>query len=504
MNRTPKLHRRLIPGVAALALGGAAMPTLGQVTYDWTGQGDGVTFSNPLNWLPNAVPGTLDEAKFDIAGSQTVGFVSSPTNATASIENDTVVFNLAGRVYTAGQLIVGDRLTDIGMLTVNGGSLVTTTGLARIGHLSPASGLLFLTNGASMTNQRDLVVGNQGDGYFELGAGCTTTSFITFVADAAGSTGEALIRGTWNVQTGALIGNGGSGAITVDSGGHMTIGTTTKIGDEPASTGSLTVDGVGSTMATTGTTTVGNFGHGTLVVSNGGLLTTAGLKIADDFLGEVLIDNAAVVDSVGTGVGNRATGTLTLANGGSLQSPLVSVSTLGTVAGKGVLTGSLANEGVTNPGNGGAGLLSVTGNFSQALGTLNIELGGTVAGTGYDQLAVGGVASLGGTLNVSLINGFNPASGEFVIVQGGAISGAFVGTNLPPNFSITYEANRVVLTIGTACVSYLNGYGEFNTQDVLMFLNAWVANDARADINGDGTVNTIDVLAFLNLWTAGC
>ena len=43
-----------------------------------------------------------------------------------------------------------------------------------------------------------------------------------------------------------------------------------------------------------------------------------------------------------------------------------------------------------------------------------------------------------------------------------------------------------------------------NTQDVLAFLNAWVAGDSRADVNGDGAVDTRDVLAFLNLWNAGC
>lgn len=54
------------------------------------------------------------------------------------------------------------------------------------------------------------------------------------------------------------------------------------------------------------------------------------------------------------------------------------------------------------------------------------------------------------------------------------------------------------------CVADFNGDGSVNTQDVLAFLNAWAAGDARADINGDGSVNTQDVLAYLNLWVAGC
>jgi outer membrane protein assembly factor BamB len=54
------------------------------------------------------------------------------------------------------------------------------------------------------------------------------------------------------------------------------------------------------------------------------------------------------------------------------------------------------------------------------------------------------------------------------------------------------------------CPADFNGDGAANTLDVLAFLNAWVAGDARADFNGDGSINTLDVLAFLNAWGAGC
>jgi len=54
------------------------------------------------------------------------------------------------------------------------------------------------------------------------------------------------------------------------------------------------------------------------------------------------------------------------------------------------------------------------------------------------------------------------------------------------------------------CIADFNGDGDVNTQDVLVFLNAWNAGDGSADINGDGNVNTQDVLVFLNLWNAGC
>lgn len=54
------------------------------------------------------------------------------------------------------------------------------------------------------------------------------------------------------------------------------------------------------------------------------------------------------------------------------------------------------------------------------------------------------------------------------------------------------------------CLADFNRDGEVNTQDVLAYLNAWVASESRADYNGDGTVNTQDFLLFLNNWTSGC
>jgi sugar lactone lactonase YvrE len=84
----------------------------------------------------------------------------------------------------------------------------------------------------------------------------------------------------------------------------------------------------------------------------------------------------------------------------------------GTVTGSGAVVGNLTNNaGLIVPGHS-AGVLSVTGNFTQGSGgTLLLEVGGVNAhGPDYDQLQVGGTASLGGTLDVKTINGFKPKS----------------------------------------------------------------------------------------------
>src|SRR5439155_803033 len=66
------------------------------------------------------------------------------------------------------------------------------------------------------------------------------------------------------------------------------------------------------------------------------------------------------------------------------------------------------------------GTISVTGNYTQeAAGILDTALGG-LATTQYDRLLVSGIASLGGTLNVSLISPFFPSNAKsFQVITGG-------------------------------------------------------------------------------------
>ncbi|MBK7403079.1 MAG: YncE family protein [Phycisphaerales bacterium] len=54
------------------------------------------------------------------------------------------------------------------------------------------------------------------------------------------------------------------------------------------------------------------------------------------------------------------------------------------------------------------------------------------------------------------------------------------------------------------CPQDLNRDGSVNTQDVILFLNLWVAQDDAADWDHNGVVDTRDFISFLNAWVAGC
>jgi hypothetical protein len=110
--------------------------------------------------------------------------------------------------------------------------------------------------------------------------------------------------------------------------------------------------------------------------------------------------------------------------------------------GLGTVNGNFTNAGTLSLGFGGStGILTVNGNYTQTLsGTLNIKIGGTIAGTQYVQLVVAGtghVATLAGTLNVSIINGFSPAlDSTYLILLCPSHSGMFTANVAP--FTISY------------------------------------------------------------------
>src|SRR5262249_25339101 len=100
----------------------------------------------------------------------------------------------------------------------------------------------------------------------------------------------------------------------------------------------------------------------------------------------------------------------------------------GTLEGSGTVTGSVNNSGGTvSPGLGGAGLINITGDYTQgAGGTLKTKLGGLPPIGQYDRLAVGGSATLDGVLNAGAINGFVPQIGDsFTVLTYGSHSGVF-------------------------------------------------------------------------------
>ncbi|GAB4317062.1 MAG: hypothetical protein Kow0059_09930 [Candidatus Sumerlaeia bacterium] len=89
----------------------------------------------------------------------------------------------------------------------------------------------------------------------------------------------------------------------------------------------------------------------------------------------------------------------------------------GVLYGTGTVVSTLQiSGGSLQPGNLGPGVLFVRGTYTQqAAGVLDIEISGTTPGSGYDVLAVEGIANLAGTLNVTFTS-FPPDGAVYTIL----------------------------------------------------------------------------------------
>ncbi|TWT40424.1 hypothetical protein RAS1_41330 [Phycisphaerae bacterium RAS1] len=235
-----------------------------------------------------------------------------------------------------------------------------------------------------------------------------------------------------------------------------------------------------------------------------------------------------LLDSNGLGLPN-----LTDMNGGDLisQNGLV-VNTGKVLRGQGdidVFNGTLSIFGTIEPANddnfneiyGGLGALDVAGAYTQgAGGHYFCELAGY--NNEFQQLVdfidVSGLATLNGTLHLSLINGYIPQLGDiFNVMRYGSRSGTFATIDaqclrpLGLKLSVVYTAVNVqVHVVADSTLGDMNCDCATNVLDINFFVLALsdpAAYEAMfpncditfGDINGDGFVNVLDINAFVTL-----
>ncbi len=258
---------------------------------------------------------------------------------------------------------------------------------------------------------------------------------ISFKDDSTGDTARVEVFGNGNLDisghsapgatVGSIEGNGavflGANNLTLGSNNLSTTfsgvvqdggafagtgGSLTKVG-----TGVLTLTGVNTY---TGATTVNG---GSLIVDG----SISGAQTSVNNGGSLIVNMDGAISSTQTSVNNGGS----LRVDGSISSAQTSVNNGGLLSGEGSLRG-LTNGGIVSPGNS-PGTLTVSGNYTQtANGTLRIEIAGTALGQ-FDLLAVGGHASLAGTLQLSRVGNFQLQIGDKItfLTARGEVSGTF-------------------------------------------------------------------------------
>ena len=510
-------------------------------------------------------------------------------NGTLSITNQGLV-DVGGtlKLWPGGNVALNGGRLDTTILELAGGSFNWISGTLHLGSdlsvdpLGPLGGSVAVGAGKVLDVDGLLSVGNSGDGTMEVTNGAMINSFKGAIGASAGSTGHVLVSGSsWSMYRPFnperfYVGDAGHGELEIAGAAQVRAdGTYCIIGNTVGATGNVMIDGVGSSLQTVvkaglpfpfsdlpAGIVIGNFGTGTLRISNNGRAQqlagfsvneelveswvgrgagSHGTVIIDDgswsltnvlyigYLGEgtVEITNGGSAAGVGgpftgyvgwgegstgslsvDGVGSRwssdtlyvgwlGSGVLSVTNGGTVQVQSLVMGALGEVSGNGNIVGDVENGGLVSPGTS-PGALNIDGNYTQtANGKVLIEL---ASASSYDQLLVTGEATLAGTLQVSLLGGFTPSPGQsFTLLTSDDVDGTFATELLPsvPGriFDVVYNPTSVVLTVSPAFTADFDEDGDVDADDLAQWQGDFGVN-ALSDADNDGDSDGDDFLQW--------
>ncbi len=114
------------------------------------------------------------------------------------------------------------------------------------------------------------------------------------------------------------------------------------------------------------------------------------------------------------------------------------------------------NEGMLSPGSG-TGLLTIGGRFEQVpAGTFHVDIAGRAPGVLYDQLIANTSLVLGGSLAVSLLDGFSPLPNDvFTIMQ--SPNPALITTHFAnAEIQVVFEQGQFDVVYGPGIVQLMN------------------------------------------------
>jgi hypothetical protein len=429
-------------------------------------------------------------------GTATLNAVLCFTTGEFTLADGTAMSGPAPLAVVSGKVIVDPGTAKVAVFdqtggTVGGpGTLEVTANWAWSGGLVQGAGKLVVAAGAAgkIDTGATLVTLN--------GRAVESAGVVTWVGANAIATGGA---GSVTVKSGGLFdvqGNGnwdealagGPAAIVVEAGGTLrrSVGVAVVVVDGPVTNNGVISVASGSLELAGGLT---NFSGGTLAGGQYQLVGTLKLPAVNVVtnLAQITLDGPAsgLVTPAGfNGLANLAenSGALTLLNGAALTttgkldmfgSATVGVgSTLaiggdvnqvgnivvngvldpagallidaGILSGTGVVAGDVAqNGGAIQPAGFTTGILTITGDLTTAGGLVSVQLNGTTAGAGYDQLDVQGGVTLGGNLGAAL--GFKaPSPSSFTIIANSGTSDPTVGefANAAENATLTLSGVR--------------------------------------------------------------
>ncbi|MEO8023509.1 autotransporter domain-containing protein [Polaromonas sp.] len=399
----------------------------------------------------------------------------------------------------------GKRSGAVVALVLIGSSVCSSVGAQDVFIDAGASVTVPVSQSSPWNIGGSLLVGDTGTGTLTVsngGAVSNTGGAYLGIGFGAGA-GNVTVTGagsTWSNQSVLHVGNTRTGTLTVSNGGTVS-SATGYLGFDAGAVGNATVTGAG-TRWTNGQLRVGNGGNGTLTVSNGGTVSSAG----DGYVG---FDAGAVGNATVTGanstwtnsgellVGRDGQGTLTVSNGGKVSNSFGSI---------GRFLGAIGNATVTGAGSTWTNSANLTVGIS-GVGTLTVANAGHVSvnsGTGVlgvAQFAGSGVLNIGAAVGSSAQAAGTVAAGELRFGLGtGSLNfnhtdAAYVfGTRITGPGVLNHYAGTTILTGAntyTGATTVSGGTLRVNGS----IANSNVTVNSGGTLGGSGTVGNTSIAA---------
>ena len=470
-----------VAGEALFTLGGSAIKYLSGRTLNLAGQGA---------WTDTG------KLHFDNGGSLSIlpGGILTVLNDSTAETDTTGVIDVQGTLRKSagtGSATCGVTLNNSGLVDVQSGTLKLTGSGTDTGRFNIAPNAFLEFGGGTHTLGSSASF--TGDGTCRLNGGTLDLRNVPHASLGALDITAGILRGPGELEVGrTLTWTAGTirdaGTLTVfdatvgGTGGKFLLQRTLSLTGQAAWTGGSISLQDGAALHVLGNGTLDIRSDSTVSQSGSGAavsVTNAGMFLKSSGTGSTSFGTG--VSMTNTGVVETRSGTLAF-NGGYTQTAgetrlaggnLVCTKPLsllgGRLSGSGSIQGAVVNGGQIEPGSS-VGTLAVVGGYTQnAAGSLVVEIGGPAT---CDQVTVSQTASLGGSVAVFLLDGFNPEPGStFVILTCASRVGEFASLTgtAGKRFTIVYEANRVLLTALAPAPADSDGDGDVDSMDLARF-----------------------------------
>lgn len=366
-------------------------------------------------------------------------------------------------------------LSPNGQVTVGPGGRLTSSLTITLGSDSPQqSGSLWLIDGGIAT-------ANQALEFREFGSVTLDGGWLR-----VGSITESVPGGGFFIYNSGTIQLIGLDGYTIgENNGPMEREFGSSVFHLPTGA-QFIVDNTLTVPAGTSLTSVGGYTQGGVIHNQGLMVINAGNTSASALETDTELINdgqLVLIDARVQGEVNNASGAINVV-GAAIFEDLVH--------GPGGFFGSGTPtfDGGYSPGSSPAEVAFESGVTFGGGNQLTIELGGLLAGSEFDLLTIDGLATLNGTIQVDLLDGFLPSGGDSfeILTAAGGINGTFQFENLPDlgglQWNIDYGLNSVVLEVFSPFTADFDLDGDVDADDLNGPIDGWQARYG-ADLSGN-------------------